>query len=91
MQGDNVDGTDVKGFERIILNRIKPTIEKVTSEVQHGFRVGRSTIDLILLLDSCVKRNDSSKKVIFIFIDIDKVYDSVRRQSVWDSLEKLGV
>ncbi|MGP1947446.1 MAG: reverse transcriptase domain-containing protein [Arsenophonus sp. NC-PG7-MAG3] len=56
---------------------------------QYGFRKDRSTFDLIFILTRMMeKRWEFGKDTVMTFIDIEKAYDSVPRQLVWDTLRK---
>ena len=62
------------------------------SKEQAGFRKGYSTIDHIFTLIAMVKRTLSSRrgnKVYVAFIDYKKAFDTVDREKLWETLEKL--
>lgn len=81
-----------KIFEKILLNRVGDKIEEELSEEQHGFRRGRSTVDLIFALRQVVEKYwEYNKKLIVVFLDIEKAYDSVKRSVIWESLRQIGV
>lgn len=81
-----------KIFERIILNRISARIEKEQSEEQHGFRPGRSTTDLIFAVRQLMEKSwEFNKKVIMLFIDVEKAYDSLDRRGLWKEMERIGI
>ena len=65
--------------------------EKISKE-QASFRKGYSTIDHIFTLITMVKSNlDSRKgdKVYVAFIDYKKAFDTVDRDKLWETLEKI--
>jgi len=54
----------------IILEKIKPYIEKITGNYQNGFRDGRSVIDNIIVLKIINKRIwKYNQSVEYLFID----------------------
>lgn len=65
--------------------------EKISKE-QAGFRKGYSTIDHIFTLVSIIKKKLNSRrggKVYAAFIDYRKAFDSVDRDKLWETLQKL--
>ena len=62
------------------------------SKEQAGYRKGYSTIDHIFTLIAMVKRTLNSRrggKVYVAFIDYKKAFDTVDREKLWETLEKL--
>ena len=81
-----------KSFMRVLLNRIKPTIEEGLREQQAGFRGGRSTIDQIFALRQIVeKRWEYARPIYCAFMDLEKAYDSVWREGMWQIAQSYGV
>jgi len=74
------------------LGKIKPYIEKVMGDYQNGFRDGRSVIDNIFALkiinEKCWKYNQS---VQYLFIDFQKAYDSIHRDTLWKSMKEFKI
>ena len=67
--------------------------ENKISKEQAGFRKGYSTIDHIFTLVSMVKRKLNSRrggKVYVAFVDYKKAFDTVDRDKLWETLEKLN-
>ena len=81
-----------KVFTRIILNRIKQTIEEVLRENQSGFRKGRGCRDHIFLMRQIIeKKREHNEDTYICFIDYAQAYDSVWRRGAWKILEKYGI
>ena len=81
-----------KLFMRILLNKIKPNIEERLREQQAGFRAGRSTVDQIFALRQIVeKRWEYALPVYCTFMDLEKAYDSVWREGMWQIAEFYGI
>jgi len=62
----------------IILEIIKPYIEKITGDYQNGFRDGRYVIDNKFVLKIINKKIwEYNQRVHYLFIDFQKAYDSI--------------
>ena len=73
-------------FFRILLSRSTPYADEIIGEYQCGFRRNRSTIDHIFSI-----RQIHNKDICQLFIDFEKAYDSIKRESLYDILIKFGV
>ncbi|XP_074327960.1 uncharacterized protein LOC141665877 [Apium graveolens] len=79
-----------KLLERVIETRLRSKVE--VSENQFGFMSGRSTLEAIHLLRKLmVKYHVHSKDLHLVFIDLEKAYDSVPREVIWESLVAKGM
>ena len=58
------------------------------TDVQFGFRKGRSTIDCIFMLNSIINKilYSEKKQIYLAFIDFKKAFDVVYRNGVWYKL-----
>jgi hypothetical protein len=64
----------------------------ILTDLQNGFRKGRSTIDHLSTLTSIIETRKKSRKSTFCaFIDLKKAYDCVDRTLLWKTLETMGV
>ena len=62
----------------IILNRLKPHVEKIIAEEQAGFRAGRSTTEQIFNLQFlCEKYLQHQQDRYHVFIDFKKAFNRV--------------
>lgn len=81
-----------KVVARIILNRIKMTVESRLRNEQAGFRAHRSCVDLINTLRIILEQGGEFQAVIYAaFIDFEKAFDSVSHRVLWHVLEDYGI
>ncbi len=80
----------LKVWERVIESRLQ---EKVTiSDQQFGFMLGCSTTDAIFGLQQLMeKRREGQQELHCVFIDLEKAYNRVPREEVWNCLRQKGV
>ncbi|KAL4126020.1 hypothetical protein QTP88_010252 [Uroleucon formosanum] len=80
-----------KLFESLVLNSIKPSVNNILIEEQHGFRPGRSTTTCNLVFSNFVF--DSFKKrsqVDVVYSDLAKAFDTVNHSVLLRILETSG-
>jgi len=83
-----------KVFSRILLERIKTEVEKehVLRDEQTGFRQERSTTDQIATLRNIIEQSLEWNTTLYtIFVDFEKVFDSVDRDTLWKLLAYYGI
>ena len=67
-----------KAMLKVILNRLKPKVEKIIFEEQAGFRAGRSTTEEIFNLRIlCEKYLQHQQDLYLVFIDFMKAFNRV--------------
>ena len=77
---------------KIILNKLKPQVEKIIAEEQAGFRAGRSTIEQIFnLLIFCEKYFQHQQDLCHVFIDFKKAFDRVWHAALWATMKKSSI
>ena len=75
----------IKLWERIIEARIRK--EVTITEQQFGFIPGRSTTDAIFCLRMLLEKwTERQKAVHCVFINLEKAYDRVPREELWECL-----
>ena len=79
-----------KVYGRVLINRIRDKTENVIAEVQGGFRRGRGCTDQIVR-QICEKYLGKGKDVYFAFLDLEKAYDRVDRDAMWNVLRVYGI
>ena len=84
---------DVTGkiFVKIIQSKPQNVAEEVLPDLQCGFREGRGCANMIFCVRQLVKRaREHNIKLYFLFVDLQKAYDSVPREDLWQALKKYG-
>ena len=101
-KGDLTDCNNYRGISllsvpgkvicKIILERMKSTVDKDLRKNQAGFRPGRSCTDQIstlrIILEQCQEFN---APLYLNFIDYSKAFDSVDRDRLWKIMAHYGV
>ena len=81
-----------KIFCRILLKRIENAIDSTLREEQAGFRRGRGCMDQIFALRNILEQSlEWNTSLCINFIDFQKAFDSVHRESLWKILQAYGL
>ena len=81
-----------KVFNRLILNRIRPAVDKVLRPNQNGFRENRSTSSHLLALRRLIEElRNHNQEAVLVFIDFKKAFDSIIRDKMFLILEAYGI
>ena len=84
-QGIKLSSHTMKLWERIIEARIRN--EVTIAEQQFGFIPGKSTTDAIFCLKMLLEKWTKGQKAVHCaFIDLEKAYDRVLREELWECL-----
>ena len=76
-----------KVFNKLLLNRLVPSIDPLLRINQNGFRRGRSTLAQILSLRRIVEEiRNSNREMTLIFVDFRKAFDSINRDVLFEIL-----
>ena len=74
---------------KIILNRVKPQVEKITAEEKAGFRAGRSTTESIYNLRFlCEKYLLHQQDIYHVF---KKAFDRLRNAALWATMKNYNI
>ena len=91
-RGINLLSVPSKIFCRVILHRIKYSIEKTLREEQAGFREGRSCTDQIFVLRTIIEQSLEWNSPVYVnFLDFEKAFDSVHHETLWKILQCYGI
>ena len=79
-------------FDRILLNRLTSCITpELVPDTQCGFRLNRSTVDMIFCLRQLQEKSIEQDRPLYIVcVDFTKAFDSVGRTGLWHLLRKYG-
>lgn len=81
-----------KVFNRILLERMKRAVDPFLRDQQAGFRQNRSCVDQIATLRIIVEQSLEWNSSLYInFVDYEKAFDSVDRNTLWKLLRHYGV
>ena len=84
--------TPGKVLNRILLERMKEAVDPKLRDQQAGFRRNRSCADQIASLRILVEQSLEWNSPLYInFIDYEKAFDSVDRETIWKPLRHCGV
>jgi hypothetical protein len=81
-----------KVFNRVLLNRMKEAVDPKLRDHQAGFRKNRSCTDQIATLRIILEQSMEWNSPLYVnFIDYEKAFDSVDRQSLWKLMRHYGI
>ena len=90
----SLTSTLCKLMEKLVTNRLTYFVEKhnILSNIQCGFRKGRSTIDhIIRLQDTINKFNNNKGFTVGVFIDFQSAFDMMWQSGLLLKLRNLGI
>ena len=78
----------VNNMAKILQKRIELREEAILKEEQAGFRKGRGTTEQVFILRNIIEQVNEWQATLYInFIDFEKAFDSIHRDSLWDILK----
>ena len=81
-----------KILAKIILNRVSNVVDSRLREEQAGFRKGKGFIDQIFALRNIIEQCTEWQRKLYInFVDFEKAFDSIPRNSIWKILRHYGI
>ena len=81
-----------KVFTRLLLNRLIHFTDSQLSEIQAGFRAGRSCADQVFTMRRTIEMTRRENIPIYAcFIDLKAAYDSVNREALWRIVSDYGL
>ena len=81
-----------KIFCRIMLERIKIGVDQKLRKEQAVFRAKRSTTEQIFILRNILEQANEWRARLYVhFVDFEKAFDSVHRESLWNIMMSYGI
>ena len=81
-----------KIYAKIITQRFKTISEAILLEEQNGFRTIRSCIDNVFTIKQTIeKRREFNLQIHIAFLDLEKAFDRVNRNQLWQILNARGI
>lgn len=81
-----------KIFCKVIIQRITKAVDDVLRNEQAGFRKGRRCADQIFTLRNILEQCSEWNRQLYVnFIDYEKAFDSIHRDSLWQILRAYGI
>ncbi|KAK7101726.1 hypothetical protein V1264_020063 [Littorina saxatilis] len=81
-----------KILAKIIIQRISDSVDKTLRKEQAGFRKNRGCMDQIFALRNIIEQCTEWQRQLYInFVDFQKAFDSVHRDSLWKILRHYGI
>ena len=76
-----------KIYAEILVDRVHIVTGGLIDDEQGGFRGGRRCVDQIFTLKQIGEKEREKKHRVYVcFIDLEKVYDKVKREDLWQML-----
>jgi hypothetical protein len=76
----------------IIVQRVAPALDRVLRKEQAGFRKGRGCTEQIFTLRNILEQSAEWQRQVYImFVDYEKAFDSLHRDSLWRILRAYGI
>ena len=81
-----------KVMGKILISRIQDGVGHRLRKEQAGFRSGRGTVEQIFILRNILEQVDEwNATMYFHFVDFEKAFDSVHRDSLWRIMKAYGI
>ncbi len=81
-----------KAYASVLHRRLSTVVNDKIQDEQCGFRPGRGTTDQLFILQQISEKAwEYDKEVHVCFVDLEKAYDRVDRNLMWETLKEYGV
>ena len=81
-----------KILAKIVITRISEAVDQQLREEQAGFRKGKGCTDQIFTLRNIIEQCTEWQRQLYInFVDYEKAFDSIHRESLWRILRAYGI
>ena len=72
--------------------RMRDQVDRTLREEQAGFRPKRGTIEQLFILRNIIEQSfEWNSNVYMIFVDFQKAFDSIHRETLWKIMESYGI
>lgn len=82
--------SDYKILSKILANRLKTTLKNVINKDQTGGIPGRHITDNLTTIRNIINNTNKKEAKAIISVDLEKAYDRVDRQILYEAMSKLG-
>ena len=77
---------------KIIIDRIRDGVDCKLRKEQAGYRKGRGTTEQVFILRNIIEQVNEWQATLYLnFIDFEKAFDSIHRESMWIIMDKYGI
>lgn len=77
---------------RIIIDRIGEGVDGKLKKERTNYRKGRGTTDQVFILQNIIEQVNEWQVTLYLnFVEFEKVFDSIHRESLWKIMKKYGV
>ena len=91
-RGITLISVPAKVFSRVLAHRISAGVDSTLREEQAGFRKGRGTTEHIYTLRNIIEQvNEWNSNLYACFIDYEKAFDCLHRDTLWTILRSYGI
>lgn len=91
-RGISLLSTVEKVYESIIERKIRTIVEERLEDSQSGFRKGHSVHDHIFSIRQVIEKTLKHDREAYIcYLDLEKAFDRVKREYIWEVLGKKGI
>ena len=81
-----------KIYNLLLLNRIRPEVDKILRKNQNGFRQKKSTVGQILTIRRIIEGVKAKNlKAVLLFVDFSKAFDSIHRRKLEEIMLAYGI
>ena len=81
-----------KVLGRILINRFREGVDHKLRKEQAGFRAGRGTVEPIFIFRNIIEQKNEWQATLYLnFIDYEKAFDSIHRESLWKIMRSYGI
>ena len=81
-----------KIYGRVLVDRVRRVTGGFIDDEQGGFREGRGCVDQIFILKQIGEKAQERRRRVYVgFIGLEKVYDRVSKEVVWQVLRMYDV